>query len=119
MMATIGTGSNRADAIAFIESLDDSDPRIWGANSNPWDPLKRAFNDTLADATFLIADDNPNIDYYGRVWNNSRMNDSITPFININKTRTKKLSFNSIAIDLEVSWMRTLSNSAYGTYIKL
>ena len=81
--------------------------------------MQTAFNDKAADAAFVVTSNLPNLDYYGRVWNNSRMNDSITPFININKTRTKKLSFNSIAIDLEVSWMRTLSNSAYGTYIKL
>ena len=118
-MVTIGDGSNRSDAIAFIESLDDGDPQKWGANSNPWDPLKAAFNDPLADAAFLIADDTPNIDYYGRAWSDSRQSESISPFVNINRTRTKKLSFNSIAIDVELSWMRTLSNSAYGTYIKL
>ena len=118
-MMMIGAGSNRTEAIAFIESLDDGDPQRWGSSTNSWVPMQTAFNDKAADAAFVVTSNLPNLDYYGRVWNNSRMNDSITPFININKTRTKKLSFNSIAIDLEVSWMRTLSNSAYGTYIKL
>ena len=118
-MVMIGAGSNRADAIAFIESLDDGDPQTWGSSTNSWVPMQTAFNDKAADAAFVVTDGLPDLDYYGRIWNNGRMNDSITPFTNINRTRTKKLAFNSIAIDLEAAWLRSLSNQAYGTYVKL
>lgn len=119
VLATLGTGSNRNDAIAFIESLDDGNPRLWGANSRAWTQLLAAYRDTQADAVYLLTDGLPDLDYYGRIWSDLRQQDSITPYTNINRTRTKKLVFNSIALGFHASWMWEFSNQSYGTYLRM
>ncbi|MFM8524266.1 MAG: PilW family protein [Cyanobacteriota bacterium] len=116
----IGSGTNRAEAIAFVDSLDDGDPRTWGASSNAWGPMETAFKDNLAKAVFVFSDDPPDLDYYGRAWGDPRREtESISVYTTLNRSRTQKLAFNSISIGRESSWMRTLSNNAYGTYITL
>lgn len=115
----IGSSGNRVDAITFIESLDDKNPRLWGADGNPWDAMDLAYNDPLAEAVFLIADDNPDVGYNRKQWNNGNSpRDAVDAFEKINTRRSKPLPFDSIAIGSDIDWQRLLSLATSGTYVR-
>lgn len=118
--ATLGAGNQRAEAIAFINSLSSGDPETWGATSNPWSPMRTAVLSSTVDTIYVVVGDLPNSDCYGNDWSStvfeSTCRNSIT---NLNSNRAQKVSIHSLSIGLDSNWLRTLSINNYGTYLRL
>lgn len=115
----IGAGNNRAEAIAFINSLSDGASSSWGGDSNPFEALTASMGNPNVDNVYVVVDGVPDADCLGSTWNSTNERSCINTLSNQNAGRAKKLSIHSISIDLESSWLRSLSISNYGTYLKL
>jgi hypothetical protein len=120
-LVTLGDGDNRAFALEFVSSLDEASGKTWGG-TNPWEGLKRSFNDTEADTLYFLSDGLPTTQLRipGEDANYSNQyNPAADYFAGLNNTRqTKPLQVNTTSVMLGSEWMKNLSDLTSGNYLQ-
>lgn len=118
--ATIGAGNQRAEAIAFINSLSNGNPETWGTSSNPFAALEASLKNPNIDNAYVVLDDPPDRDCLGNNWGLTvYINSCLNTIISLQSSRAHKASIHSLSIGLESNWLRTMSINNYGTYLKI
>ena len=111
----------RKSADAFINSLDDGNPKNWGG-TKPWQGLEDAFSDEEADTLYFLSDGRPTYSLDVGNGQYARTSNEFVPagkyFADMNNIRTRKLKINSTAVELSSSWMQELSERTGGNYIQ-
>ena len=120
-LVTIGSGDNRANALVFVESLDDPEPDTWGG-TNPWAGLQRSFDDHEADTLYFLSDGLPtsSLEISDELVASYENNyNPAADFYSIqNSDRSKPLKVNSTSVKLLSNWMRILSEKTSGNYLQ-
>ena len=120
-LVTLGDGDNRDSAHAFVSSLDEAAGNTWGG-TNPWEGLKRSFDDTEADTVYFLSDGLPttSLSIPGE---DARYSNQYKPAAdydrNLNNSRqTKPLKVNTTSVMLSSEWMKMLAENTSGEYIQ-
>ena len=120
-LVTLGDGDNRASALEFVSSLDEASGKTWGG-TNPWEGLKRSFEDTEADTLYFLSDGLPttklNIPGEDASYSN-QYKPAADYYAGLNGTRqTKPLQVNATSVMLSSEWMKNLSDLTSGNYLQ-
>ena len=107
--------ANRADALAFVNSLSTGYVPTWGGTS-PWGSLDSAFANNDARAIYLMTDGEPNLNRDGGGWSSSFFPTTATYYINTNNKRANRLAVNTISVGQDSSWLKLISDGTGGTY---
>ena len=117
----ISDGDNRDSALAFVSSLDEAAGNTWGG-TNPWEGLKRSFDDTEADTLYFLSDGlvTTSLSIPGE---DARYSNQYKPaadyYRNLNNSRqTKPLKVNTTSMILSSEWMKMLAENTSGQYIQ-
>jgi hypothetical protein len=107
--------TNRASALAFVNSLSSGDVKRWGGTS-PWLTLDKAFANSSAKSIYFMTDGDPNNDRNGNSWSSADFQPTATTYLGINNGRSIKLIVNTVSIGQDSPWLKLISESASGTY---
>jgi hypothetical protein len=107
--------TNRASALAFVNSLSSGDVKRWGGTS-PWLTLDKAFANSSAKSIYFMTDGDPNNDRNGNAWSSADFQPTATTYLGINNGRSIKLIVNTVSIGQDSPWLKLISDSASGTY---
>ena len=107
--------TNRASALAFVNSLSSGDVKRWGGTS-PWLTLDKAFANSSAKSIYFMTDGDPNNDRNGNSWSSADFQPTATTYLGINNGRSIKLIVNTVSIGQDSPWLKLISDSASGTY---
>ena len=109
------TETNRASALAFVNSLSSGDVKRWGGTS-PWLTLDKAFANSSAKSIYFMTDGDPNNDRNGNAWSSADFQPTANTYLGINNGRSIKLIVNTVSIGQDSPWLKLISDSASGTY---
>lgn len=109
------TESNRSSALAFINSLSNGDVTRWGGTS-PWSTLDKAMGISGAKSLYFMTDGDPNNDRNGGSWSTADYQPTANTYLNMNNSRTTRLTVNTVSIGQDSIWLKLISDGAGGIY---
>lgn len=117
-LVTIGDGDNRQSAIAFVDQLNNGDPRYWGG-TYPWNGLDDAFDDQEADIVYFLSDGQPTQSPPRKYrWKRQDFMPAAPHYAAMNDTRDIKMQANTTAVEIASPWMSKLSELTSGDHLQ-
>lgn len=109
------TDSNRSSSLLFVNSLSSGDVTRWGGTS-PWSTLDKAMAATGARSLYFMTDGDPNSDRNGGSWTMADFQPIANTYLNMNNSRTERLTINTVSIGQDSVWLKLISDGASGVY---
>jgi hypothetical protein len=103
--------ANRADALAFVNSLDTD-----CGGSRPWTTFDSAFANREARAIYFMSDGTPSLDSSNLRMDYDELYHRAGHYINLNNNLPQKIPFHTIAIGDNIGWAGAISGQTNGTY---
>lgn len=109
------TDSNRSSALAFVNTLSSGDVTRWGGTS-PWSSLDKAMGVATAKSLYFMTDGDPNNDRNGGSWSASDYQPTTNTYLNMNNSRSNRLTINTVSIGQDSVWLKLISDGSSGVY---
>ena len=109
------TDSNRSSALAFVNTLSSGDVTRWGGTS-PWSSLDKAMGVATAKSLYFMTDGDPNNDRNGGSWSASDYQRTANTYLNMNNSRSNRLTVNTVSIGQDSVWLKLISDGSSGVY---